>query len=41
MIFGIVNIFDLNCDNKIGAISITLNNCISFMGQGYLKVTIF
>jgi len=35
-----MEIFDLNCDNKIGAISITLNNCISFMGQGYLKVTI-
>ena len=38
--FIYMEIFDLNCDNKIGAISITLNNCISFMGQGYLKVTI-
>lgn len=31
--------FDLNCTNKIGAISVTLDKCLSFMGQGYLKVT--
>ena len=30
--------FDLNCTNKIGAISVTLDKCLSFMGQGYLKV---
>lgn len=30
--------FDLNCTNKIGAISVTVDKCLSFMGQGYLKV---
>jgi hypothetical protein len=36
--FIYMEIFDLNCTNKIGAISVTIDKCLSFMGQGYLKV---
>jgi hypothetical protein len=29
--------YDLNCNNKIGAVSIALDKCLLIIGQGYLK----